>query len=562
MLARVTGRIGDVEAGLAAADVVYENTFHVQRLQHAHLETHAALGWIDGEGRLVIRSSTQVPFLTRRALCKLFDLPPDKVRVYCERVGGGFGAKQEMLVEDVVALAVLRTGRPVKLEFTREEQFIGATSRHPMRIAVKLGATREGRLTAMQLDVLSNTGAYGNHGPGVLHHGCGESIAVYNCPNKRVDGAVVYTNTVPAGAFRGYGLSQVIFAVESAMDELARRLDLSPVTMRRLNMIRPGDPMIAVSADKHDVEYGSYGLDQCLDAVETALAGPDDAARPEGAAWHVGQGLALAMIDTIPPRGHFADCRIARSDDGRFRLKVGTAEFGNGTTTALAQIAATALGTTADRIDIAQSDTDVVGHDTGAYGSTGIVVAGQAVLRAATALAAQLRDGGPPSAEGRADGTPRSVAFNVQGFRVAVNRQTGEIRILKSVQAADAGRIINPMQCRGQVEGGVAQALGGALYEHMDIDETGRVTTATLRNYHIPTFADVPRTQVIFADTVDSVGPLGAKSMSESPFNPVAPALANAVRDATGVRFTDLPLAPDRIFAALQALRLAEAGGA
>ncbi len=552
VLATVTGRIGDTAAGFAEADLVYAGTFHIQRLQHAHLETHAALGWRDAAGRLVIRTSTQVPFLTRRALCKLFDLPPEAVRVYCERVGGGFGGKQEMLVEDVVALAVLRTGRPAKLEFTRNEQFVGATSRHAMRIAVKLGASAAGRLTAMQIDVLSNTGAYGNHGAGVLHHGCGESIAVYRCPNKTVDGAVVYTNTVPAGAFRGYGLSQVVFAVESAIDELARTLGHDPVAFRRLNMIRPGDPMISVSADKHDVAYGSYGLDQCLDAVEAALADPAGLPAPTGPMWALGQGLALAMIDTIPPRGHFSDCRIERKADGRFTLAVGTAEFGNGSTTALAQIAATALGTTADVIDVVQSDTDAVEHDTGAYGSTGIVVAGQAALRAATALAAQLQAGGDTVAKASFDGTPRSVAFNVHGFRVAVNRQTGEIRILKSVQAADAGVVINPMQCRGQVEGGVAQALGGALYEDMSVDGQGRVTTATFRNYHIPAFADVPATQVIFADTRDSLGPLGAKSMSESPFNPVAAALANAVRDATGVRFTSLPLAPDRIFAALQ----------
>ncbi len=560
IVAEVLGRIGDVDRGFAEADATYEGSFEAQRVQHAHLETHASIGWLDFTGRLVIRSSTQVPFLTRRALCRLFDLPPEKIRVYCERVGGGFGGKQEMLTEDVVALAVLRTGRPAKLEFTREEQFVAATTRHPMRMTVKLGAKRDGRLTAMQLRVVSNTGAYGNHGPGVLHHGCNESVSIYTCPNKRVDGFAVYTNTVPAGAFRGYGLSQVTFAVESAIDELAHRLGLDPAAFRRLNMIRDGDPMVSVSTEAHDVLYGSYGLDQCLDAVEAALTRQDGEPPPEGAQWAVGEGLALAMVNTIPPYGHFADARIALEQDGTYRLSVGTAEFGNGSTTVLAQIAATVLDTDADRIAVEQSDTDVVGHDTGAYGSTGVVVAGQAVLRAAEALKSMIDEAtrsGRDFAElglkasGAFDGTPRSVAFNVQGFRVAVNRQTGEIRILKSVQAADAGRVMNPMQCRGQVEGGVAQALGAALYEHVDIDDGGRVTTTSFRSYHIPAFADVPRTEVIFADTDDKVGPLGAKSMSESPYDPVAPALANAVRNATGVRFTTLPLAPDRIYAAL-----------
>ncbi len=241
LLAVVRMSSGDPTAGLAAADVVHQASYTTQRVQHAALETHAAIGWLDAAGCLNLRSSTQTPFLTRRALCDLFGLPEAGVRVFCERVGGGFGGKQEMLVEDIVALAVLRTGRPVRLEFSREEQFIAATSRHPMRVAVTLGARCDGTLTAMQLHVVSNTGAYGNHGAGVLHHGCGESIGVYRCPNKRVEGYAVYTNTLPAGAFRGYGLSQTVFAVESAMDELARALDLDPFELRRRNVITPSD---------------------------------------------------------------------------------------------------------------------------------------------------------------------------------------------------------------------------------------------------------------------------------------------------------------------------------
>ncbi len=524
----------------------------------------------------------------------MLDLPLEGVRVYCDRVGGGFGGKQEMLVEDIAALAALRTGRPVKLEFTREEQFTAATTRHPIEVAVKIGARQDGRLTAIAIRAVSNTGAYGNHAGGVLHHGCGESIAVYNCPNKKVDGFAVYTNCVPAGAFRGYGLSQLVFAVESAVDELARRLGIDPFEMRRRNVIHPGDLMIGTSTDQGDVQYGSYGLDQALTLVEEALdRGPADPERhgtvPDGD-WALGRGMALAMIHTIPPRGHFSEASIRLDREGRFTLAVGTAEFGNGSTTTHVQIAAEILSTTPDRITIQQSDTDVVAHDTGAYGSTGLVVAGTAVLRAAESLrdrlisaaadlggdvtdawtlaAGEVRNGATRLSLadlaawadetgvslvgcGRFDGTPRSIAFNVHGFRVAVHRVTGVTRILQSVQAADAGFVVNPLQCRGQVEGGVAQAIGATLYEDLDIDQEGRVTTPVFRSYHIPAFADVPRTEVLFTDTHDRLGPLGAKSMSESPFNPVAPALANAVRDATGVRFTALPLAADRIFARL-----------
>ena len=222
IVAEVHSHIGNVEDGFADADVVHEATYITQRVQHAHLETHCAIGWFDDARRLNIRSSTQTPFLTRRALSAIFDLDPATVRVFCERMGGGFGAKQEMLVEDIVALAVIKTGQPVKLEFTREEQFIGATTRHPMQVRIKAGARRDGRLTAMEMHVLSNTGAYGNHARLVLYHACGECFAVYRCGHKKIDAFVVYTNTVPAGAFRGYGLPQTNFAVELAMDELAR----------------------------------------------------------------------------------------------------------------------------------------------------------------------------------------------------------------------------------------------------------------------------------------------------------------------------------------------------
>jgi putative selenate reductase molybdopterin-binding subunit len=582
---------GDVASALAASAVTYEGTFTTQRVQHAALETHGGLAWVDPDGVLNVRSSTQTPFLTRRALADIFDLAPDKVRVFCERVGGGFGGKQEMFVEDILALAALKTGRPVKLELTRTEQFISTSTRHPMRVTVKAGANSNGKLTALQLDVLSNTGAYGNHAGPVLFHSCGESISVYNCPNKKVVGIAAYTNTVPAGAFRGYGLPQTLFAVEAAIDELAKGLGISPYEMRRRNMVKSGDPMLTPADTTHtDVHYGSYGLDQCLDLVERAMG--ENGPRPDlSDDWLTGEGIALTMIDTVPPDGHVADCKISLRDDGGFDLVVGTAEFGNGTSTVHRQIAATALATTVDRILLKQSDTANGGHDTGAYGSAGTFVAGLATQVAAENLAAELKrfaaaatridpdscalendsvvcgkqrlsfaqlaeaaraQGNALSASGTSGGTPRSVAFNVQGFRIAVNKGTGEIKILKSVHAADAGRVANPMQCRGQVEGGVAQSLGATLYEEMVIDDGGHVVNPKFRDYHLPSFADIPRTEVYFADTTDSIGPMGAKSMSESPYNPVAAALGNALADATGIRFTSVPFKPDRIWPLLK----------
>jgi CO/xanthine dehydrogenase Mo-binding subunit len=504
------------------------------------------------------------------------------VRVHTARLGGGFGGKQEMLVEDLVAFAVLRTDRPVQHEPTRAETLTATPCRHPMRVRVRAGADAAGVLTALAVDVLSDAGAYGNHSVGVMFHGCHESMALYRCPNKRVDARAVYTHNLPSGAFRGYGLGQVQFGIECALDELARRLGLDPVELRRRNVIRPGDAIVADSDEPTDLRFGSYGLDQCLDLVDAALrrqpgpgSGPGPAPDEPGPPWLTGAGVAAAMIATVPPRGHFADASVTREPDGRFTVRVGTAEFGNGTATVHTQIAATVLGVEPGRIVLRQSDTDVVGHDTGAFGSTGSVIAGAAVHAAATALRERMtaeghfagpaegdptgsgpaptageagQIAGPMVGHGRHTGTPRSVAFNVHGFRVAVHPGTGQVRVLRSVHAADAGTVLNPEQCRGQVEGGVAQAIGTARFEELVLADDGRVLTDVLRHYHLPQYADVPRTEVYFADTADDLGPFGAKSMSESPYNPVAPALANAIRDAIGVRPYELPMSDDRIW--------------
>lgn len=584
LIAEIHGGVGDVDAGIATAAKVVRGVWHSPRVQHVHLETHGGIGWLDDAGRLVVRSSTQVPFLVRDELCHLFGLGRDRVRVFATRVGGGFGAKQEMLAEDLIALAVLRTGHPVQYEFTRTDEFTSATCRHPMRVAVTAAADADGLLTALAVDVLADAGAYGNHSAGVLFHSVGESVAVYRCPNKRVDAQAVYTNNVPSGAFRGYGLGQVIFGVESAIDELARELGIDPFEFRRRNVVIPGDEFTAAEVDESDLTFGSYGLDQCLDTAQQALRRGNGVALP-GPDWQVGEGMAVAMIATVPPRGHHADATARVLVDGRYEIGVGTAEFGNGTTTVHAQLAATALATTADRIVIRQSDTDVVGHDTGAFGSTGTMVAGKASYAAALELhamllaraakvsghperecvleaggvrcgddlltAAQLLADGPLVAHGTHAGTPRSVSFNVHAFRVAVRPSTGAVRILQSIQVADAGTVVNPVQLRGQIEGGVAQAIGTALYEDMRTDQ-GVVTTRTLRHYHLPQFADVPRTEVHFAETSDELGPLGAKSMSESPYNPVAPALANAIRDAVGARPDRLPMTADRVWRAVK----------
>jgi CO/xanthine dehydrogenase Mo-binding subunit len=421
-----------------------------------------------------------------------------------------------------------------------------------------------------------------------MFHACGESVAIYRCDNKRVDARAVYTNNIPSGAFRGYGLGQVSWAIESAIDDLAAQLGIDPFEFRRHNVVVPGDPFVAAHVEGDDLQYGgSYGLDQCLDVVEEAMALDGDVPAPDGPHWRVGEGMAISMIATIPPRGHASTSSVALEADGTYALHVGTTEFGNGTTTAFQQIASEILGTTPSRLRMEQSDTDKAVFDTGAFGSTGTTVTGNALARAAArlredvlAVAAgiagvavsdcELSPHGvrcgdrtidfsevvaasdhPLSAEGDYDGAVRSVAFNVHAVRLAVDDRTGEVRILRSVHACDAGRVINPEQLRGQVEGGVAQGYGTALYEEMISDGQGTIITDALRNYHIPQIADVPITEVYFADTQDTLGPLGAKSMSEAPYNPVTPAVANAIARATGARVYELPMNPVRVWRAM-----------
>jgi putative selenate reductase molybdopterin-binding subunit len=595
ILLELHGEIGDADAGFADADVIHEGTYFTPRVQHAHLETHGSIAWME-DGRLIVRTSSQSPSIAKVKLSYLFDLRPDQLRVFCKRVGGGFGGKQEVISEDLVALATLDTGRPVCFEYTREEEFTTASPRHPMKITVKLGARADGTLTAVQFRNISNTGAYGNHGGETLF-AAGAAIAIYRCPNKKFDAHSVYTNCVPSGALRGYGMTQPAFAVESAMDELAIALDIDPLELRRRNVVRPGDALLAIDEHADDVAFTEDGLGKCIDLVDAAMR-RNGSADDLGEDWMVGTGVASSLHETAPPTEHISECWATLRDDGTYEIAVGTVEFGEGTSTAHVQIAATQLGTTPARIHLVQSDTDRNGFDTGAFASAGLFVAGNAVQRASTALRdwivevaaahtnvavadCAMDDDGVVCGDKRlslfelleiarargnrftvarkAYGSPRSVTSNTHGFRVAVHQVTGEVRILYSVQATDAGVIINPVQVRGQVEGGVTQGIGFALTENFHVDADGVMTNPNLRNYRIPTCADAPRTEVLLVESNDSVGPMRAKGMAECCINPVAPALANAIADATGVRYRSLPLSPERIYSRLADSRLIKA---
>ncbi len=592
ILLELHGEIGDVEAGFAEADIIHEGTYFSPRVQHAHLETHGSIAWME-DGRLIVRTSSQSPSIAKVKLSHLFSLRPDQLRVFCKRVGGGFGGKQEVISEDLVALAALDTGRPVSLEFTREEEFTTASPRHPMKITVKLGARSDGTLTAFQFHNVSNTGAYGNHGGETLFAG-GAAVAIYRCANKTFDAYAVYTNTVPSGALRGYGMTQPAFAVESAMHELAVALGIDPLELRRRNIIRPGDALLAIADAPDDVAFSQDTLGQTIDLVDDALRRNANG-EALGHDWLVGTGTASCIHETAPPTEHMSEAWATLRDDGIYEIAVGTAEFGEGTSTAHVQIAADQLRTTPPRIHLVQSDTDRNGFDTGAFASAGLFVSGNAVMRASAALrgeilqfaaahvgvpvatcsldhsgldcggtrlslteivAAARSRGFRLTVARKAYGSPRSVTSNTQGFRIAVHRVTGEISVLYSVQAVDAGVVINPAQVRGQIEGGVAQGIGFALTENHHVNEHGVMINPTLRNYRIPAYADIPRTEVLMVESTDSYGPVHSKGIAEFCVNTVAPALANALQDATGVRYRSLPLTPERIYRELVTGRL------
>jgi CO/xanthine dehydrogenase Mo-binding subunit/aerobic-type carbon monoxide dehydrogenase small subunit (CoxS/CutS family) len=586
------GEIGDIAKGFKEADAVHEQTYSTSRVQHVHLETHGSIAYKGEDNRWHVRTSSQGPFAVLKKLAYLTGVPAREIHVFTERVGGGFGGKQEMVSEDLPLFASMKLGgRPVKWEWTREEEFIGATTRHQMTTRVKIGARKDGTLTAMEVHVVSNTGAYGNHGSETLAAAMASPIAAYRCGNKMGIGQVVYTNMTPGGGFRGYGASQTTFAIECAMDDLARLLKLDPVEIRRKNVVRPGDNVESIWQEPGDASFGSHGIDECLDIVQRELKKGNGIAKPDGADWLEGTGTALAMLECGPPTEHRSSAEIKLLPDGSYHLACGTSEFGNGIATAIKQVAASILGVRAKDVSLTNADTDRSPYDTGTFASTGTVVAGKATHITAEAMRDDILDfaarhTGVERAQCRLDNdavicgnrrillgelhaagakvnhrftvgrraylSPRSIAFNVQGVRLAVHKVTGEIRILHSVHAADIGRPINPMQCRGQLDGAVAMGYGWALIENM-VHDDGHMVNAQLRNCRVPAFADTPHTDIFFANTVDTIGPLGAKSQGECGINPVAPAVSNALANATGVRYAHLPFTPDRLFAALAA---------
>ena len=594
-------------AAFAAADHVFEQTFRVPQQQHTPMEPHIVIGWLDEDERLVLRSSTQVPFHARRMVAPLLGLPVKRIRVMKPRIGGGFGGKQEMLLEDIVGHLVLATRRPVRLGLTREEEFVSSRIRHAQTLTFRTGVDREGHLIAQDLHVVGNTGAYATHGFTVQSVTGQRAFSAYNCPAKRFTCDVAYTNRPVAGAFRGYGAPQAFFALESHMDDIARALGLDPVEFRRKNWVGTGDPLDILPAlgERGAEEVAPEDIPrittcateecaaQALRAIEwERRLDPAWKQPPDQPNIRRGLGFALCMQATSIPNLDMGGASIKMNDDGSFNLLFGATDLGTGADTVLAQIAAEVLGVATDDIIVYAADTDLTPFDVGAYADSTTYISGMAVKKAAEIVRARIAAraarllGTENSIElhgHRAwapDGRSVSLAdvalnslhtedqeqimavasyvspdspppFATQLAEVEVDVDTGQVTVTKLVIAVDCGVAINPTTASGQVEGAMLQALGYGLTEELVLDEAGHAVNARLGPYWVFRADDTPPMEVYLVQTMEETGPFGAKSIGEIAIDGVAPAVRNAILDATGVAINTLPLTPERVWRAL-----------
>lgn len=598
----IHAEVGNVEQGLAEADRVFERTYHVQQVQQASIEPHVVVTWWDDDDRLVIRTSTQVPFHVRRMVAPLLGLPVKRIRVVKPRIGGGFGGKQEMLIEDLCAHLTVATGRPVRFEYTRELEFTSARSRHPQTVQYRAGVMLDGLLRALDMHVVEDTGAFGTHGLTVCSVTGLRGLSTYRCPNLRFGAEIVYTNKPVPGAFRGYGAPQALFALESLMDEIATAMGFDVTEFRLQNAVRTGDLLTISTAlgEGGAIEQfvQSCALPECI-AEGAAAIGWDRRLEPN---WtqvpkqpHVRRGLGLAacMHGTAIPGLDMGAASIKMNDDGSFNLLVGATDLGTGSDTVLGQIAAETLGVPLNDVLVYSSDTDFTPFDTGAYASSTTFISGGAVMKAAQQVREQifkraalmlktstggmyLRDRQVFMPDGRrltlgqvglhslhtedqqqimATASHMSVhappPFAAQYAEVEVDTETGEVRVKKLVMAVDCGTAINPQTATGQIEGGMTQALGYAVSEQMVYDEDGRLLTRRFGDYRIFQADEMPEIQAILVPTYEPSGPFGAKAVAEIPMDGVAPAVANAVFHATGARIYDLPITPEKLWKAL-----------
>jgi putative selenate reductase molybdopterin-binding subunit len=609
--AHIAIELGDVDAALKSADAVFEAEYEVPKVQQTPIEPMVCITYWDSDDRLVVRTSTQVPFHARRMLAPVLGLPVKRIRVIKPRIGGGFGNKQEVLIEDICAHLTIATGRPVKMEYTREEQFAASTSRHPMIIRMRTGVMADGRIVANEMRVLSDTGAYGNHALTVTGNTGHKALSLYPA-NRGPDGEshirfvadVVYTNKPTSGAYRGYGVPQGIFPVECHMERIARSLGLDPLEFRLMNVVQACEEHVMSKAwsegrEAHPELIRTNAIAECA-RLGAEMIGWDQRQRATHLTGELyvrrGLGMALMMQGTAIPNLDMGAASIKMNDDGSFNLLVGATDLGTGSDTVLTQMAAEVLGCPPSDFITYSSDTDFTPFDKGAYASSTTYISGAAVVEAAQKVAAQIK-----AVAGRMLDTPaeeivladreaiapdgRSVTlaqvaleslhrseqrqimavgswvspdspppFAAQFAQVAVDAETGQVTVEKLVMVLDCGMIVNPATASGQVEGGMAQALGYAVCEEMLFDDRGRLLNPRFGDYRIFAADEMPEMAVRFVQTYEPTHPFGVKAVAEIPLDGVAPAVANAVYDALGVQVPVIPLTPERVWRTLQNL--------
>lgn len=593
--------VGDTSEGMREADFVVEERYTTQQAAHAALEPHVVACTLDARERLTIVSATQVPFHARRIVSRVLDIPLHRVRVIKPRLGGGFGAKQEVLLEPYAALVTLRTGRATFCELSREETFASTRTRHPMRIVLRTGVKENGEITALEMDALMDTGAYGSHALTVLSNAGAKVLPLFNkVANIAFTGRSVYTTLPVGGAYRGYGATQGYFALNQQIDIVARRLGVDTLDYCAAWHIREGEtsPVFrALGEGKEGVDQviESCSLGACIERGAEAIGWREKrgARQTTGDRVH-GVGMAICMQGSGIPMIDMGGATMKLNEDGSFNLAVGATDLGTGSDTILVQIAAEALRIPAERIEILSSDTDLTPFDVGAYASSTTYVSGTAVRKCADAMVDEMRG----VAAAMLDCSPEDLLHEESGFRsssggtatfeeigyrslygadqrqlqtsashtspvspppfiaqfaeVAVDRETGDVEVVHFVSAVDCGQAINPKLAEGQIEGAVANGISYALTEEYLYNARGRLTNGSFGRYGLLTAADTPRMTTILVPSDEPTGPFGAKSVGEIGINGPAPAIANAIYDAVGVRLRDLPMTSERVYRALE----------
>lgn len=594
IISSVGQEFGNVEEDFKNADYIFEGVYETSIVQHCHLENHTAYAYMEND-RIVIVSSTQIPHIARRIVAEALGLPWGKVRVVKPYIGGGFGNKQEVIVEPMVAAMTLAVnGRPVRYTMTREEGFIATRTRHAMKFYLKTAVTKDHKLQAIHIKAISNNGAYASHGHSIIMSAISKFRPLYNFKSFKAEPKTVYTNLPSAGAMRGYGVPQIFFALESHLDDIARKLELDPIEFRMNNLIQAGhvDPISKLTVR-------TFGIPECIKVGKELIKWDEKKELYKNQTGEKRRGLGMACFSyfsgTYPVCLEVAGCRIAMNQDGSVQLMLGATEIGQGADTVFTQMAAEAIGIPVEMVHIISTqDTDIAPFDTGAYASRQTYITGAAVKQAALEVKKQVleiaskktglqienldivdgkiievglnrpicdiseialeafydRIGSKPiTSDTSVNIRTNAIAYGVSFAEVEVDMLTGQIEVLQVINVHDSGTIINPVLAEGQVHGGVSMSLGAALSEKLMFDEkTGAPLNNNLLDYKLQTIMDTPKIEAHFVELPDPTGSFGQKSLGENPTISPAPAVRNAVLDATGVAFNKIPMNPQSVF--------------